>query len=113
MNDLTHPGYPTLDELIAHVQKYHPNEDMGVIERAYRFAENAHKDQKRMSGEPYFAHPALVALILAYLMLDPPTIAAGLPSGWSGSWPTASASGWRRSAGFRRCIRMSPRRHAA
>ena len=29
MNDLTHPGYPTLDELIAHVQKYHPNEDMG------------------------------------------------------------------------------------
>ena len=45
MNDLTHPGYPTLDELIAHVQKYHPNEDMGVIERAYRFAENAHKDQ--------------------------------------------------------------------
>ena len=50
MNDLTHPGYPTLDELIAHVQKYHPNEDMGVIERAYRFAENAHKDQKRMSA---------------------------------------------------------------
>ena len=78
MNDLTHPGYPTLDELIAHVQKYHPNEDMGVIERAYRFAENAHKDQKRMSGEPYFAHPAHVALILADLMLDPPTIAAGL-----------------------------------
>ena len=68
----------TSDEIIAACQKYHPNEDMGVIQRAYSFAEQAHKGQVRMSGEPYFTHPCEVAMILANIMLDPETIAAGL-----------------------------------
>lgn len=71
-------GYPTLEDIISRVKTYHPNESMDVIERAYRYAENAHREQKRMSGEPYFAHPCAVAIILADLMLDPATIAAGL-----------------------------------
>lgn len=78
MNNGSGGGYPSLEEIVSHVMTYHPKESTDVIERAYRFAENAHKDQKRMSGEPYFAHPCAVAMILADLMLDPATIAAGL-----------------------------------
>ncbi len=66
------------EEIIAHARKYHPQDDMSLIGRAYAYAEDAHKDQKRMSGEPYFAHPCQVALILADIMMDPATIAAGL-----------------------------------
>ena len=66
------------EEIIAHARKYHPQDDMSLIERAFAYAEAAHKDQKRMSGEPYFAHPCQVALILADIMMDPATIAAGL-----------------------------------
>ncbi|MBQ4227996.1 MAG: HD domain-containing protein, partial [Clostridia bacterium] len=56
----------------------HPSDDMSVIERAYDFAKAAHGNQTRMSGEPYFVHPCEVALILADIMMDPATIAAGL-----------------------------------
>ncbi|MBE5766006.1 MAG: bifunctional (p)ppGpp synthetase/guanosine-3',5'-bis(diphosphate) 3'-pyrophosphohydrolase [Clostridiales bacterium] len=51
---------------------------MSLVERAYFFAKNAHKDQKRKSGEPYFIHPYQVSLILASFMLDATTIAACL-----------------------------------
>ncbi|MEG0767589.1 MAG: bifunctional (p)ppGpp synthetase/guanosine-3',5'-bis(diphosphate) 3'-pyrophosphohydrolase, partial [Clostridia bacterium] len=46
--------------------------------KAWHFAQQAHADQRRKSGEPYFIHPQRVASILADLMLDAPTIAAGL-----------------------------------
>ena len=71
-------GYRSLDEIISIVKKYHPEGDTSVVERAYSFAEDAHKDQKRLSGEPYFMHPTEVAYILATLMLDQDTVAAGL-----------------------------------
>ena len=68
-----------LDELLGRVRKYHPQADgEALIEKAYHFAENAHASQRRKSGEPYFVHPLTVAGILASLMLDAPTIAAGL-----------------------------------
>ena len=51
---------------------------MDVVRRAYEFAEKAHANQKRKSGEPYFSHPCAVAVILTDLMLDGTTIAAGL-----------------------------------
>ena len=51
---------------------------MDVVRRAYAFAEKAHANQKRKSGEPYFSHPCAVAVILTDLMLDGTTIAAGL-----------------------------------
>ena len=38
-------------ELIASVKKYHPSDDISLIEKAYRVAADAHKDQKRKSGE--------------------------------------------------------------
>ena len=53
-------------------------EDEALVRRAYAFAENAHKDHKRYSGEPYFIHPAAVAKYLADSGMDASTIAAGL-----------------------------------
>ena len=67
-----------LDAMLARVQKYTPGDGAELVRRAYLFAEEAHKDQKRKSGEPYFIHPCFVASILTELMIDPPTIAAGL-----------------------------------
>lgn len=66
-------------ELIASVKKYHPSDDISLIEKAYRVAADAHKDQKRKSGEPYIIHPLCVAIILADLELDKESI-AGMPS---------------------------------
>ena len=65
-------------DLIDRVRKYHPSDDISLIEKAYRTAYDAHKDQVRKSGEPYIIHPLCVAIILADLELDKETIAAGL-----------------------------------
>ncbi len=65
-------------DLVFRVQKYHPSDDTSLIEKAYKTAYNAHKDQIRKSGEPYIIHPLCVAIILADLELDKETIAAGL-----------------------------------
>ncbi len=67
-----------LATMLARVEKYTSAEGAELVRRAYLFAEDAHKDQKRKSGEPYFVHPCFVASILTELMIDPPTIAAGL-----------------------------------
>ena len=67
-----------LDQMLNRVQKYHPGDGYKLVERAWKFAEKAHEGQVRKSGEPYFTHPCLVASILTDLMIDPPTIAAGL-----------------------------------
>ncbi len=75
---MTHDECKNLDELISTLVKYHPDADVALVEKAYHFAERAHAGQMRKSGEPYFVHPLTVAGILAKLMLDPPTIAAGL-----------------------------------
>ena len=60
------------------IREYHPSTDFTMIERAYQLAKEAHKDQKRKSGEPYLIHPVCVAIILAELELDKETIIAGL-----------------------------------
>ncbi len=65
-------------ELIDHIQKYHPNDNISLIEKAYRLADEAHRDQFRKSGEPYIIHPLNVAIILADLELDKETIVAGI-----------------------------------
>ena len=75
---MTQDECKNLDELIATLVKYHPEANVELVEKAYRFAEKAHAGQLRKSGEPYFVHPLTVAGILAKLMLDAPTIAAGL-----------------------------------
>ena len=51
---------------------------MGIIRKAYELAKEAHKDQKRKSGEPYLIHPVCVAIILTQLDMDKETIVGGL-----------------------------------
>ena len=53
-------------------------EDLALVRSAYDFGLKAHADHKRFSGEPYFIHPAAVALMLAKAGMDAKTIAAGL-----------------------------------
>ena len=65
-------------DLIIRVRKYHPSDDISLIEKAYHVAYQAHKDQVRKSGEPYIIHPLYVSIILADLEMDKETIAAGL-----------------------------------
>ena len=77
MNDFTSPE-DLYQELISSVRKYHPSTDISMIQKAYEVAREAHKDQKRKSGEPYIIHPLCVAIILADLELDKETIVAGL-----------------------------------
>ncbi len=65
-------------DLIQTIRRYHPSDDITMIEKAYKIATEAHKDQKRKSGEPYIIHPLCVAIILADLEMDKETIEAGL-----------------------------------
>ena len=65
-------------ELVESVKKYHPSDDLSLIEKAYHVASKAHGSQMRKSGEPYIIHPLCVAIILAELELDKESIAAGL-----------------------------------
>ncbi len=65
-------------DLISRVRKYHPSDDISLIEKAYEVAGSAHASQVRKSGEPYIVHPLYVAIILADLEMDKETITAGL-----------------------------------
>lgn len=62
--------------LTENVKKYMA--DTSLVEKAYRYAEDAHKLQKRNSGEAYIVHPLGVAIILTELEMDAECVAAGL-----------------------------------
>ncbi len=64
--------------MLVAVERYAPAADMDVIERAYRYADEKHKNQLRKSGEPYIIHPIAVAEIVAEIGLDTDAIAAAL-----------------------------------
>ncbi len=72
------PPEELYSQLLDTIRKYHPSSDVSQIEKAYSIAAEAHKDQKRKSGEPYIIHPLCVAIILAELELDKETIIAGI-----------------------------------
>ena len=65
-------------DLIKKVKNYNKFLNPETLSKAYEFALNAHKDQKRDSGDPYLTHPVAVANILTELKLDSATIATGL-----------------------------------
>src|SRR5579862_3937485 len=69
---------PGLKELLASVGSYLPEEQVARIREAAEFGASAHKGQKRLSGEPYIAHPVAAAAILADLRLDADTIVAAI-----------------------------------
>jgi GTP diphosphokinase / guanosine-3',5'-bis(diphosphate) 3'-diphosphatase len=67
-----------LSKLMEKIDKNSNNVNKEFITKAYNFAFDAHKDQRRESGEPYIIHPLEVAGILAEMGLDTNTVAAGL-----------------------------------
>ena len=60
------------------VRQLRPTEDVSVLEHAFRFATEHHKEQKRVSGEPYMAHPLAVTQILADMQMDMTCLVTGL-----------------------------------
>lgn len=64
--------------LIDTIHSYLPKAKCDDVTKAYQLAEEAHKDQRRVSGEPYILHPLAVAQILADMKIDTTTITASL-----------------------------------
>ena len=69
---------PGLRELLAKAETYLPPEQVARIRDAADFGAEAHLGQKRLSGEPYIAHPLAAAEILADLHLDADTIVGAI-----------------------------------
>lgn len=67
----------TAEQVFEQASRYLSEKDVEFIKKAYEFANRAHRDQYRKSGEPYIIHPIQVAGILVDLKMDPATIAAG------------------------------------
>lgn len=75
--DFSHERDLTIDELIRRVEAYYPDANFEMIRKAYHFAFEAHKGQKRSSGEEYIIHPMNVAATLIKLRMDSDSIMAG------------------------------------
>ncbi|MDD6757438.1 MAG: RelA/SpoT family protein [bacterium] len=67
----------TLNDLLAKVAEYNI-ENLEIVKKAYYYAEELHRGQKRQSGEDYIVHPLNVAYILAEMHADKDTICAAL-----------------------------------
>jgi GTP diphosphokinase / guanosine-3',5'-bis(diphosphate) 3'-diphosphatase len=65
-------------ELVERVQKYKPDANEALLNKAYVYAMQKHGQQKRASGDPYISHPLEVAAILTDMHLDESTIAVAL-----------------------------------
>jgi len=65
-------------ELEQKIRALRPKDDLAQLEKAYRMAAEAHKDQLRQSGEPYMIHPLHVTLILADMQMDMVALITGL-----------------------------------
>ena len=66
-----------VDILLQKIKENCTNVDLDIVNKAFNLAYEAHKEQKRESGEPYIIHPIDVAVILAELGMDTSTIVAG------------------------------------
>jgi guanosine-3',5'-bis(diphosphate) 3'-pyrophosphohydrolase len=66
----------TVDTICSTIQGYYPDANLALVRKAFDFADKAHGDQKRSSGDPYIIHPTEVAQILADLRLDLSSICA-------------------------------------
>jgi guanosine-3',5'-bis(diphosphate) 3'-pyrophosphohydrolase len=72
------PVETTYRDLEARVREFRPNEDLAPLEKAFRFAADRHRNQKRSSGEPYMLHPLLVTRQLADMHMDMVALETGL-----------------------------------
>ena len=66
------------ESLMRAIRRYTPYADMDAVERAIRYADEKHKDQKRKDGSPYILHPLAVAEIVAEIGLDTDAILGAL-----------------------------------
>lgn len=67
-----------MEQFLGELLLINPNLDIGLLEQAYRKAEEVHEGQMRKSGEDYISHPLAVVKILAELGMDENTLIAGL-----------------------------------
>lgn len=72
------PTSPTYQDLTRVIATHYPSADTGLIKRAFAFAEAAHGERKRHSGEPYLLHPIATAIVLAGMRMTLPVVTAGL-----------------------------------
>lgn len=68
----------TFEDLKKILNTNYPNEDIKVVIKAFQFASEAHRGQKRRTGEDYIYHSLATACRLAKMKMDLPTVAAGL-----------------------------------
>ena len=68
----------THSDFLEIIKKNNPKANLDMVKLAYEYAKEAHKGQKRMSGEPYINHSLDTAFTLAKIKTDMPTIIAGL-----------------------------------
>lgn len=67
-----------LNTIIKKIRAYHPEPDIDMLRKAFRYAAEMHEGQTRKSGEPYMSHPLEVMDIIADLRLDVASLVAGL-----------------------------------
>ena len=67
-----------MDATLDKIYELYGDKDRALLLKAYNYAKDAHANQKRASGDPYFIHPCAVAKILMELGLDAATVAAAL-----------------------------------
>lgn len=67
-----------LNSIIEQLRSYMPTTDVVLVEKAYHYAQSAHADQRRKSGDPYFIHPLSVTQILLDMRMDVGSLCAGL-----------------------------------
>ena len=72
------PVKQVLEPLAAVHRELHPKADLALLQHAYDVAEEAHRGQRRKSGDPYITHPLAVATILGELGMDTITLVAAL-----------------------------------
>ncbi len=68
----------TVQDILDALAEYHPNADFNLVKRAFVFAEQAHRPQRRKNGDPYIGHPVAVARILTSMRMDVASICAAL-----------------------------------
>ncbi len=68
---------PTIDDVLG-LSEIKSKADIALVTKAYNFAKDAHKGQKRYSGAPYFQHVAITASYLAELGMKAPAVCAGI-----------------------------------
>ncbi len=76
--DFSHERDLTIDELVLRARVYMPDEDFALLKKSYYFAEAAHREQKRSSGEEYIIHPLNVVATLIKLRMDMDSLIAGI-----------------------------------